>query len=136
MLMVHLHVTWIGCKGKLITCRELSITKAKPNFESLILMDHFEKKIYTSVAKVNLKKNAQSSIEWVSFVSIHCTHNLQVRNADIEALIHIGVPYNPNISDKEGSQVTLRDKQGTKQVFQRRWSLNCPASNFILLLCH
>lgn len=26
-----------------VTCRELSITKARPNFESLILMDHLKK---------------------------------------------------------------------------------------------
>lgn len=37
------------------------------------------------------------------------THNLQVRNADVEALVHIGVPHDANISDKEGSEVTLRD---------------------------
>lgn len=30
-----------SCRLKHITWRELSITKAKPNFESLILMDHF-----------------------------------------------------------------------------------------------
>lgn len=41
---------------------------------------------------------------------MYCTYNLKVRNADIEALIHIGVPHNPNIGDKEGSEVTLKEK--------------------------
>lgn len=45
------------------------------------------------------------------------THNLQVRNADIEALIHIGVPHDPNIGDKEGSQVTLRDRKSLLLLF-------------------
>lgn len=59
------------------------------------------------------------------FVLILCTHNLQVRNADIEALVHIGVPHDPNIGDKEGSQVTLRDRN----AFLKRWhSLNCPSN--------
>ncbi len=30
-----------SCREKHVTWRELSITRAKPNFESLILMDHF-----------------------------------------------------------------------------------------------
>lgn len=41
---------------------------------------------------------------------VYRAYNLKVRNADIEALIHIGVPHNPNIGDKEGSEVTLKNK--------------------------
>lgn len=37
-----------------VTCRELSITKAKPNFESLILIDHFGEE---KTSKSNQKKS-------------------------------------------------------------------------------
>lgn len=46
---------------------------------------------------------------------VYCTYNLKVRNADIEALIHIGMPHNPNIGDKEGSKVTLRERKSRKR---------------------
>lgn len=36
------------------------------------------------------------------------TYNLKVRNADIEALVHVGMPNNPNVSDEEGSKVSLK----------------------------
>lgn len=37
------------------------------------------------------------------------TYNLKIRNADIEALIHVGMPHNPNIGNKKGSKITLTD---------------------------
>lgn len=40
---------------------------------------------------------------------MYCTYNLKVRNADIEALVHIGMPHDPNIGDKEGSKITLKE---------------------------
>lgn len=43
-------------------------------------------------------------------------YNLKVRNADIEALIHIGVPHNPNIGDEEGSEVTLKKNNIKKHL--------------------
>lgn len=42
--------------SKKITWRELSITKAKPNFESLILMDHFGGKNIKKSLKVKEKQ--------------------------------------------------------------------------------
>ena len=41
------------------------------------------------------------------------TYNLKVRNADIEALVHIGMPHDPNVGDKEGSKVTLKKRKWT-----------------------
>lgn len=46
-------------------------------------------------------------------MKVYCTYNLKVRNADIEALIHVGVPHNPNIGDKEGSKVPLKQRKPT-----------------------
>ena len=43
------------------------------------------------------------------YISEHFTYNLKIRNADIEALIHIGVPHNPDIGNKKGSKITLED---------------------------
>lgn len=43
--------------------------------------------------------------------AIFFTYNLEVRNADVEALIHISMPHNPNISNKEGSKVTLNERK-------------------------
>lgn len=105
--MVHHDETW-NAKKKLITCRELSITKARPNLESLILMDHFEKE----KNKTRYKWQCLHLIVWsfLFFFLISCTYNLKIRNADIEALVHVGVPHDPNISDEESSQVTLVDK--------------------------
>ena len=40
---------------------------------------------------------------------LDCTYNLEVRNADVEALVHIGVPHNPDVGDKEGSKITLKE---------------------------
>lgn len=36
-----------------------------------------------------------------------CTYNLQVRNADIETFIHVGMPHNSNVSYKKCSKVSL-----------------------------
>lgn len=45
------------------------------------------------------------------------TYNLEVRNADIEALVHIGVPHNPNICDKESPKIALKGRK-----HQQQWS--------------
>lgn len=42
---------------------------------------------------------------------IDVTYNLKVRNADVEALVHVGVPHNPDIGDKEGSEITLKERK-------------------------
>lgn len=39
------------------------------------------------------------------------TYNLEIRNADVKTLIHIGMPYNPNIGDKEGPKIPLKEQQ-------------------------
>lgn len=57
------------------------------------------------------------------WVSPFLTYNLEIRNADIEALIHIGMPHNPNIGNEKGPKVTLKDiaskskREGTSLVF-------------------
>ena len=43
------------------------------------------------------------------------TYNLEVRNADIEALIHIGMPHNPNIGDEESAKITLKERKPTSE---------------------
>lgn len=45
---------------------------------------------------------------WINHFE-HFTYNLKIWNADVEALIHIGVPHNPNIGNKKGSKITLKD---------------------------
>ncbi len=52
---------------------------------------------------------------------MYFTYNLKVRNADIEALIHISMPHNPNIGDKKGSQVTLNDGEITSVKVKIQW---------------
>lgn len=47
---------------------------------------------------------------------VYYTYNLEVRNADIEALIHICVPYNANISNEECPQITLRNKVESNMI--------------------
>lgn len=44
---------------------------------------------------------------------VYHTYNLKVRNADVEALVHVGVPHNPDIGDKEGSEITLKERKVT-----------------------
>lgn len=39
---------------------------------------------------------------WINHFE-HFTYNLKIWNADVEALIHIGMPHNPNIGNKKGS---------------------------------
>ena len=39
------------------------------------------------------------------------THHLQVRNAHVEVLVHVSVPYDPNVCEVKGAQVSL---QGSK----------------------
>ena len=34
-------------------------------------------------------------------------HHLQVRYADVETLIHVGVPHNPHIGDVDRTKITL-----------------------------
>lgn len=48
------------------------------------------------------------------------TYNLEVRNADIEALIHIGMPHNPDVGDKESSKITLKEWTDSLSLFQKR----------------
>lgn len=38
---------------------------------------------------------------------MYYSYNLEVRNADIEALVHICMPHNPNIGDEESPKITL-----------------------------
>lgn len=60
-------------------------------------------------------KSQVESEDWIGkHYLVYYTYDLQVRNADIKALVHIGVPHNPNIGDKEGSKVSLKERKGTQ----------------------
>lgn len=37
------------------------------------------------------------------------TYNLKVRNANIEAFIHVSMPHDPDIGDKERTKITLKE---------------------------
>lgn len=64
-----------------------------------------------------------SNTGWAHFK--YFTYNLQIGNADIEALIHVGMPHNPNIGNKKGSKITLKDansklKRGKELLLQTK----------------
>ena len=42
---------------------------------------------------------------------MYYTYNLEVRNADVEALIHISMPHNPNICDEESPKIALKERK-------------------------
>lgn len=43
-----------------------------------------------------------------NFIIFRKTYNLQIWNADVEALVHVGMPHDPHVSDKKGSKITLK----------------------------
>lgn len=64
---------------------------------------------------------------------MYCTHNLKERNADIEALIHIGMPHNPNIGDEEGSKITLKERKPTSVKEKELSDSYCKLINIIII---
>lgn len=49
-------------------------------------------------------------------LKVQYTYDLQIGNADVETLVHVGVPNDPNIGDEERTEIPLETRRQNQQT--------------------